>query len=1712
MKAISKAAVLASALVISAFVFGKILSSSAQTSGAAASGVDCSGIAPWAATTIYKPGDLLTHNSRLYKSLADIWNAPPDNPASAHWYQDVGECGDQPPDNRPPTGTLSAPATVDSGASATFSVSASDPDGDPLTYTWTRPAGFTGDAGSTTTVTLTAPSVTTDQQATINVVVADGRGGTIPLSETFTVKAGGSANRPPTATLEGPPTVNSGGNAMFIAIADDPDGDALTYTWTLPEGFTSGHINDNVASLWAPIVTADRQATVSVLVSDGRGGTVTATKTTTVKADTTSQPPTVVVTGPTTVEAGTEVMLDARGSTGNNPGGGPLDFLWTVPAGILPETATTPVFQFVAPMVTVSTPYVFTVRVDQGSAHASKSHTVTVTPKQGGGTCSVPNWQEGHAYEAGEQASNHGELYSCKEPGWCLQKPYEPGGTYHGDVIWPRAWDHDGKCDSGEPGNVLKLEFPSRPAYVSKQQRLRQAKPLSGVLRCGTDETQIGADWGETLSIRGLKACKYQLILNAAAESGHLPIRSPRVIEFKNEDGGTHTELLDYGQPIDLAQLKPLPGVKIEVFAHGLWEPRQMAMGNGVIYVGSGSMLYGAVPDVGTHLYALPLDETGKVRGIHVIASGLEEPHGVAYRNGDLYYSTSDGIYRMRGIDTAYANPPPAEKIRSFPSEESLFPILPEPPAWRRWHMKRPIMFNPVQPNDPWLYSMVGRVCNTCIIKPDPRYGTLIRYNVETGAEQVIAYGVRNAVGWDWDPRTGDIWWSDNNRQRLYNGDEINRLVKPGEGEIPHFGSPYMYANVLGFTQQEWSTPQKQLEATGYNAMGFTALPNGVILSDLGPDQIDPNHYEAPSFVMGSNSAPLGVKFWNGYRPQAGMQRLLFSTHGLGSSAREAGLEIRMLTIDGESKVVAETPLITGWQRTYGDGSRDCVRGCSGRPVEFLSMADGSLLISDDTQGVIYRVTYSPAGLPNTLLKLHAPAAPDESVAKEMVTGSLTDSAGVVRKLAVAWGSDALELAGLPAGEYTIRLDDVGDWRPEKRNIPVNLSGNSVVNFTYRPRGDEKGTITVQAPPQPNSRLIAQALHVRVVDEKGGAEVGQIDIPWGASGSVTVPSGDYEVLFPYVSPSFLPSPSSKNVSVEEDEPVEVAMHYIAVESLGREVLDSACSSCHDSKFFDDPDKANRYDLAGPEDLIRKIMSMGVAGHCDGVCASEVAAYLFDVTWHPYLKPEADSSTRQIRLLTRNEYRNSVQDVLGVSINEDLIPVDSIDSTFRYPGLADQGIVSQANVGMYYQVALQVAQQTNVQQLGYQSGGDNTAFIERVGRHLYRRRLNPAQSARLSTYLQEHGPDNLIAAMLVSPYFLYRTELGSPTEKGLSKLTRSEIATLLSFGFLGTTPSLELLDKAEAGQLDTPDEIASEFENMLQSEQGQAQFARFVSYYDRSYNTVGAKPGLDEATIASMRGELDAFARQLIANPSATMGELFNPGYTFLNERLAQHYGIPGVSGEAMQKVGVDAKRGGLLHMGILHASVSDDGATSLVKRGKMLREQMFCRGMGSAADGLDPDPVDYPARPYSTAEYWRLTTGEHASRGQCWQCHQYMNEGGISFEHYDQTGVYREIEKSFNSVGTVTINASGVLLNNTGGIWTTFDNVRDISEHIPSNPVAQDCLARSYYGYIQGEPVRGGARETVKAMTEELAGSGSLRKMLAALATSDALLYRKNED
>ncbi|VVP77143.1 hypothetical protein PS918_01960 [Pseudomonas fluorescens] len=599
-------------------------------------------------------------------------------------------------------------------------------------------------------------------------------------------------------------------------------------------------------------------------------------------------------------------------------------------------------------------------------------------------SCSAPAYEKDKPYQQGQQVLHSGRQFECWKDAeaplgpdswkWCQQAAYEPLlPTEH----WRNAWKDLGEC-GGFEGNRLTLNF----ATLSGKAPLKPAVPgvaradqvVTGTLRCKAEEIAISAKADETIHLDDLKACDYQLVMNSA--DGYIPLNTPRMVSFKEDKGEEQEFTVKYRPPVDLRRLSGLPGIKIELFAQGLVQPRQMVMGKNVLYVGSSaipSYIYdGKIADM---IYALPLDGAGKPTGIYVVASGLEEPHGVAYRDGDLYFSTTGGLYRVRNADDTFKDPKP-ELVFSFPADDKPFPLPPQSSgsSTRIWHMKHPLHFNPLDPSDKWLYTAVGTPCNLCMIPADKRYGSILRYSLETGESQILALGVRNSVGFDWNPQDGKIWFSDNNRQGFPNSDEVNAITGPEK----HFGVPYRFGkDTPGFTEEEYLNP----------GVIQPPLVTGAIVSDKSLEQINPADYVPAAFELGTNTAPLGVKFWRGYLAKPGTQHLLVAVHGAGSVARP-GTDIQMLTIQN-GRVVSQIPLINGFAQTpKGSDVYALTYPGTGRPVEFLELADGSLLVSDDVAGVIYRVHYDATGLPATQLALR-PMLPPPGLENELVSGNL---------------------------------------------------------------------------------------------------------------------------------------------------------------------------------------------------------------------------------------------------------------------------------------------------------------------------------------------------------------------------------------------------------------------------------------------------------------------------------------------------------------------------------------------------------------------------------------------------------------------------------------------------------------------------------------------------------------------------------------------------
>lgn len=332
------------------------------------------------------------------------------------------------------------------------------------------------------------------------------------------------------------------------------------------------------------------------------------------------------------------------------------------------------------------------------------------------------------------------------------------------------------------------------------------------------------------------------------------------------------------------------PGFRIELVAK-VPHARAMTWGDrGTLFVGSSR----------GSAYAVTIPSAGAA-WVQEVASALSTPIGVAFHAGTLYVSSTRRIVRLPGIEARLADPPTPEALPvELPGES--------------WHGGKFIAFGP----DGKLYVPQGMPCNVCERDPD-RYGVIARMNVDGSEREVVARGVRNTVGFDWQPGTATLYFTDNGRDHLGDDappDELNRIAKEGQ----HFGFPYCHGGTL--PDPEFGTRRRCSE------------------------------FEPPIQRLGAHVASLGMRFYTGRQFPAEYRGAIFiAEHGSWNRSSKVGYRLSVVALDASGTAVAYRPFAEG----FWDG-----KVVHGRPVDVLVAPDGSLLVSDDHAGAIYRISYRP--------------------------------------------------------------------------------------------------------------------------------------------------------------------------------------------------------------------------------------------------------------------------------------------------------------------------------------------------------------------------------------------------------------------------------------------------------------------------------------------------------------------------------------------------------------------------------------------------------------------------------------------------------------------------------------------------------------------------------------------------------------------------------
>lgn len=340
-----------------------------------------------------------------------------------------------------------------------------------------------------------------------------------------------------------------------------------------------------------------------------------------------------------------------------------------------------------------------------------------------------------------------------------------------------------------------------------------------------------------------------------------------------------------------LDQIRLPEGFQIEMYTDQVPGARSLALGDaGAVFVSTRQQ---------GRIYAV-LDQDGdqRVDRVITIAEDLDTPNGIGYRNGDLYVAETGRILRYRNI---------AGRLQNMPKPTVLTAGLPT----ESHHGWRYLRIGP----DGLLYVGIGAPCNVC---DEPGFAEIRRLRSDGSHMETFAQGVRNTVGFDWHPETGELWFTDNGRDWLGDErppDELNRAPRAGL----HFGFPYCH----------------------------------------GSDILDPEFgagksctdYVPPVQGLVAHAAGLGMRFYTGQQfPPHYRNQVFIAEHGSWNRSDKVGYRVSLVTLDG-GRATDYRPFAEGWlqgQQAWG------------RPVDVLVMPDGALLVSDDQAGAVYRIYYQP--------------------------------------------------------------------------------------------------------------------------------------------------------------------------------------------------------------------------------------------------------------------------------------------------------------------------------------------------------------------------------------------------------------------------------------------------------------------------------------------------------------------------------------------------------------------------------------------------------------------------------------------------------------------------------------------------------------------------------------------------------------------------------
>jgi hypothetical protein len=415
-------------------------------------------------------------------------------------------------------------------------------------------------------------------------------------------------------------------------------------------------------------------------------------------------------------------------------------------------------------------------------------------------------------------------------------------------------------------------------------------------------------------------------------------------------------------------------------------------------------------------------------------------------------------------------------------------------------------------------------------------------------------------------------------------------------------------------------------------------------------------------------------------------------------------------------------------------------------------------------------------------------------------------------------------------------------------------------------------------------------------------------------------------------------------------------------------------------------------------------------------------------------------------------------------------------------------------------------------------------VERFATRAFRRPVTPGEVARLVKFVDlalengdsfERGVQLAVQAVLVSPQFLFRVELDlRPQRQGRQPakpadaplISEFELASRLSYFLWSSMPDDELFDLAHGGKLREGDNLERQVQRMLRDPKARALVDNFAAQWlqIRNLKTVNPDralfPAFDDALRSAMMAETELFVGAVIQDDRSVL-DLIDADFTFVNERLARHYGLPDVRGDHFRKVSLQGTaRGGLLTQASILTVTSNPTRTSPVKRGKWILEQI----LGTPPP---PPPPDVPElkddRNGPLTGTLRQRMEQHRANPACASCHARMDPLGFGFENFDAIGAWRDKD------GLARVDPSGVLPSG-----QSFQGPLELKAILKARDREfAHCLAEKLLTYAIGRGVEYYDACAVDKVVDEAASQGfRFSRLVLAIVRSDPFQKRKGRE